>query len=69
MTQNSKMFWNNIRTGEAEYRDTPTEDEVSDYFPQVPAAMNLYRIHREMGLAHPEAMAAVLTATTSEQAK
>lgn len=40
-----KMYWFNERTQQFEYIDTPSD--FSDYLPQIPAAINLYKLYIE----------------------
>jgi len=42
---NNKMNWYNERTGEWESRETPSD--FSDYLPQNPATLNLYKLYIE----------------------
>lgn len=57
-----KVYWGNFKTGEHDYRETPTGDEVLAYIPQWPAAQNLYKLHLEMGKTEAEAMELTLKA-------
>lgn len=38
-------YWHNERTGETEYRETPSD--FLDYLPQSTAALNLYKLYIE----------------------
>ena len=61
------MYWENIRTGESDFREAPTTDEEAvDYLPQG-AGVNLYKLYRETGNGIIESMIKVLTIAVGEK--
>lgn len=56
---NSKMYWFNIKTGESEFIEMPSD--FTDYLPQNIAAQNLYLLYQEMGDSPIEAAIKVFT--------
>jgi hypothetical protein len=57
------MYWHNFATGTTDYRTMPTrDDEVKQYLPQEPAALNLFELYRQRGETTADAMIKVLQA-------
>ena len=62
----TKMYWHNFVTGEYEYIDTPSD--FTNYIPQEPAALNLYKLYiQHMGLSPLESCTKVLEACVGKQ--
>ncbi len=64
-TTENKTFWHNYETGETDFIDFPTEENVRFYLPYVQGASVgyfAYLSHRELGKSHSDAMLAVYDA-------
>ena len=65
--QNQTGPWYNYRTGACDLYATPTDETISDYLPQNPAALSMYRLYRNFGdLTVLQSMANVLLAVLGE---
>jgi len=60
----SRGYWFNYATQQHEYIETPTD--FTNYIPQQPAAIGMYRCYIEMGMTPIEAARRVLTACVGE---
>lgn len=58
-------YWRNFKTDEWEYLTEAPVDRAKEFIPQIPAALNLYDIHIELGETPLEAMRLVLEVITN----
>ena len=60
----TKFHWDNMRTGEIDHIDTPTD--FTDYIPQTAAALNLYNMLLTAGKTPLDAAIEVLFLATKK---